>query len=351
MSRIENLHIRGLEPLVAPAALKRELPLSDAAMETVVTGRDAVKAVLAGRDERLMVIVGPCSIHDEKACLEYADRLAALRERVDDRLLVLMRAYFEKPRTRLGWKGLINDPHLDGSLDIPEGLRRARRVLLALGERGLPAASEMLDPITPQYIADLLSWASIGARTTESQTHRQMASGLSMPIGYKNSTEGDVEVAINALAAAAHPHSFLGIDQEGRTCIVNTRGNPWGSVIVRGGRSGPNYSPEHVAAAGRRLREAGVPSGLIIDCSHANSSKDYRRQRVAWESVVKQRVEGERNVLGVMLESNLNPGRQDLGDDPGALEFGVSITDACVGWDETEELILAAHAALAGVRT
>lgn len=348
MHKVENVHIRGLVPLVSPAELKLAVPVSERAVKTVLAGREAVKSILSGEDDRLMAVVGPCSIHDIDAALEYALRLAEVAERIGDRVFVAMRAYFEKPRTVVGWKGLINDPHLDGTFDMATGLERARRFLLRLAEMGLPAATEMLDPITPQYIADLVTWASIGARTTESQTHRQMASGLSMPIGYKNGTDGDLGVAINAMAAAAQPHSFLGIDLSGRTCMVQTTGNPWGCVIVRGGRSGPNYDKASLRAAVKRLEEAHLPSRLVIDCSHANSAKDFRRQAAVWRDAIAQRVEGERHLIGLMLESYLEEGQQALGSDPRQLSRGVSITDACLGWDETATLLLEAHEALAG---
>jgi len=337
--RTENIHIRGLEPLVSPAELKLELPLTARAAATVVRARSEIAAVLEGDDPRLLVIVGPCSIHELDAAREYAGRLAPLARRLGDRLLIVMRAYFEKPRTVTGWKGLINDPHLDGSFDMATGLRRARTLLLELAEAGLPAATEMLDPITPQYIADLVSWAAIGARTTESQTHRQMASGLSMPIGYKNATDGSLDAAIHAFAAASRPHSFLGIDLSGRTCVVHTTGNPWGSVILRGGRGGPNYDPARLAEAFERLEQARLNPRLIVDCSHANSRKDHTRQAQVFEAVVATRAAGERRIVGLMLESHLHPGRQDLGEDPAALRYGVSITDACIGWDETERLL------------
>ncbi len=349
MPRTENIHIRGLEPLVSPAELKLEQPLSERAARTVVEARRAIGAILTGEDRRLLAIVGPCSIHDLAAAREYAARLGELAERLSDRLLIVMRAYFEKPRTVCGWKGLINDPHLDGTFDMATGLRRARGLLLELAEAGLPAATEMLDPITPQYIADLVSWAAIGARTTESQTHRQMASGLSMPIGYKNGTDGSIDSAIHALAAASRPHSFLGIDLGGRTCIVHTTGNPWGSVILRGGKDGPNYDPAQLEEAFARLEDAGLCSRLIVDCSHANSRKDHTRQAEVFRSVVATRVAGEERIVGLMLESHLEEGRQDLGDDPAALAWGVSITDACIGWEETRRLLEAAHRDLASV--
>jgi 3-deoxy-7-phosphoheptulonate synthase len=348
MPRTENVHIRSLVPLISPAELKLMVPISERATSHVFEARRAIAGVLAGEDPRLLVIVGPCSIHDVEAGLEYAERLAGLAERTSDRIVLVMRTYFEKPRTITGWKGLINDPHLDGTFDMATGLERARRFLLELADRGLPAATEMLDPITPQYIADLISWASIGARTTESQTHRQMASGLSMPIGYKNGTDGELQTAINAMAAAASPHSFLGIDLSGRTCVVNTSGNPWGSVIMRGGRSGPNYEPGSLRVAMERLEEAGLSPRLIVDCSHANSSKDHTLQPAVFRKVLAERLAGEARLVGLMLESNLKAGRQDLGEAPADLVRGVSITDACIGWDETEALIEEAYAALAG---
>jgi 3-deoxy-7-phosphoheptulonate synthase len=259
-----------------------------------------------------------------------------------------MRVYFEKPRTTLGWKGLINDPWLDDSFDVPEGLRIARRLLLTIAEMGLATATEMLEPITPQYIADLVTWAAIGARTTESPTHRQMASGLSMPVGFKNGTDGDIVTAIDALIASRSPHSFLGIDPGGHTCLIHTTGNPWGHLILRGGRSGPNYYPQHVSHTASLLSQRGLSPRFMIDCSHANSNKDYRRQAEVWDNVVKQRAERSEAIVGMMLESNLEAGAQKL-EDPKKLAYGVSITDGCLGWDETEELILTGHEKLSGV--
>jgi len=317
------------------------------ANQTVVEGREALRRILRGEDPRLIVVVGPCSIHDESAALEYAERLTKLATDVRNTLHVVMRVYFEKPRTIVGWKGLINDPLLDGSFDIAEGLHRARKLLLNIAEMGLPAATEMLEPITPQYVADLVSWASIGARTTESQTHRQMASGLSMPVGYKNATDGNLEIAIHAMQAARHPHSFLGIDYDGRTCIINTSGNPWGHLILRGGRSGPNYDAESVKCAAETLAAAGVSSSLMIDCSHANSEKDYTKQARVWEDAVEQRAAGTKEIIGLMLESNLFEGNQKLTSDLSQLRYGVSITDACIGWEQTEELLRSADKKLA----
>ncbi|MCA9114077.1 MAG: 3-deoxy-7-phosphoheptulonate synthase [Planctomycetaceae bacterium] len=344
---VQDVNIVSTTPLVAPAALKAEQPVSPAALETVVESREVVKRILSGEDRRLMVIVGPCSIHDPEAGLEYAGKLRDLAERVKDRLFLVMRVYFEKPRTTVGWKGLINDPHLNDTFDIAAGLRIARKTLLSIADMGLPAATEMLEPITPQYIADLITTASIGARTTESPTHRQMASGLSMPVGYKNGTDGGLPVAINAMCAAQSQHSFLGIDADGKTCIINTRGNPWGHIILRGGHSGPNFNPEQIAEAESLMQAAGLSARMLVDCSHANSSKDYTKQSLCWNSVLEQRIAGNDTLVGMMLESNLKPGKQSLGSDLSSLERGVSITDGCIGWEETESLLLDAHGRLA----
>ena len=269
-------------------------------------------------------------------------RLRELSEQVEDQLLLLMRVYFEKPRTTVGWKGLINDPWLDDSFDVAEGLRIARRLLMNIAEMGLATATEMLEPITPQYIADLVTWAAVGARTTESPTHRQMASGLSMPVGFKNGTDGEIATAIDALVASRTPHNFLGIDAAGHTCIIHTTGNPWGQLILRGGRNGPNYSPEHVAQAAELLRARGLSPRFLVDCSHANSNKDYRRQGEVWTNVLHQRLEGSNAIIGMMVESNLLPGAQKVAARD-KLEYGISITDGCIGWEETQELILAGH--------
>ena len=347
-----DIRIESLEPLVPPARLTSLLPLSTEVVETIVTGRKAVEAVLAGDDPRVLAVVGPCSIHDLDAAREYARRLKQLSDEVADRLLVVMRVYFEKPRTTVGWKGLINDPHLDDSFDVSTGLRLARGLLIEIAEMGLPTATEFLEPITPQYIADTVVLGAIGARTTESPTHRQMASGLSMPVGFKNATDGSLQVAVDAMQSARAPHSFLGIDSLGGTCVVRTTGNPWGVLMLRGGRSGSNYSPEIVAEAKQRLEKAGLPEGIIVDCSHANSGKDHRRQSVVWRDVLQQRVAGERSLVGLMLESNLLPGNQPVAA-RSQLTYGVSITDSCIGWEETEMLLKEAHAMLgeAGVAT
>jgi 3-deoxy-7-phosphoheptulonate synthase len=338
----QDLHIRETISLVSPRDLKARFPITDAVARTVVDSRNTFNEIIDGKDDRLAVVIGPCSIHNVDSGKEYAERLRALAEDVKDRLFVVMRVYFEKPRTTVGWKGLINDPHLNDTFDISTGLQLARQLLLDIIEMGLPAATELLEPVTPQYIADLITWTAIGARTTESPTHRQMASGLSMPVGYKNTTEGDLQVAIDAMLASKAAHSFLGIDQDGNTCIVNTTGNPWGNLILRGGRTGSNFHAEAVNAAVERLDTAGLTSRLMVDCSHANSGKDFSKQHVAWNDVVDQRAAGSKSIVGLMVESNLQPGNQKLAK-PTELEYGVSITDGCIGWDETEKLIRDAH--------
>jgi 3-deoxy-7-phosphoheptulonate synthase len=349
MQQTNDLRIKSLRPLVAPNVMKGEFPLTDASLRTVVESRRAVEDIIHHRDDRLLAVVGPCSIHDPEAALDYAARLQSLRERVQDRIYVVMRVYFEKPRTKLGWRGLILDPYLDGSYDVEEGLRRARKLLLDITDTGLPAGSELLDPIVPQYIDDLLSWASIGARTTESQTHREMASGLSMPVGFKNGTDGDVRTAVNALASSRHPHSFIGTDQAGQTSVLETAGNDSTHIILRGGKDGPNYRGHHIDAACAVLTEAGVEPSLMVDCSHGNSRKNASRQTEVLESVVHQRAEGKREIMGIMLESNIVEGRQPIPDDLSELVYGCSITDACLGWEATEEILLWAHSTLSKV--
>ncbi|MBM3276461.1 MAG: 3-deoxy-7-phosphoheptulonate synthase [Candidatus Handelsmanbacteria bacterium] len=346
MQQTQDLNIAEMIQLTPPRAFKAEMPASEKANQTVVAGREAVKRILRQEDRRLLAIVGPCSIHDPQAAREYAGRLNALRMELEDRICVVMRVYFEKPRTTVGWKGLISDPHLDGSDDMATGLRLARQLLLDINEMGLPAGTEMLDPITPQYNADLIAWASIGARTTESQTHREMASGLSMPVGFKNSTAGDLQVALNAMESARHPHSFLGIDQEGRTCLVRTKGNPLGHLVLRGGSAKPNYDAESLAAAASQLRQAGLASVLLVDCSHANSSKKHERQEEVWQDLLQQRLGGNQDLIGMMVESNLAEGNQKIPKDKKDLKYGVSITDACVGWETTERMLRQAYAQL-----
>ena len=345
---IQDVNIVGTTPLTSPANLKSQLPASDAAAQAVYDSRQTVANILKGEDSRVIAIVGPCSIHNEQIALEYADRLARLADEVQEQIVVVMRVYFEKPRTTVGWKGLINDPHMNDTFDLVTGLTTGRKILLHVAELGLPAASEVLEPITPQYIADLMTLASIGARTTESPTHRQMASGLSMPVGFKNSTEGSLEVAINAMQAARAEHRFLGIDNDGHTCVVKTRGNALGHLILRGGRTGPNYNEESLTEAARLLNSAELPSRFVVDCSHANSEKDYTKQPAVWNDVIRQRVAGNKSIAGLMLESNLKAGKQSLGSDPATLEYGVSITDGCISFDETEQLLKSACDALAG---
>jgi 3-deoxy-7-phosphoheptulonate synthase len=339
MRQTQNLHIVETRRLLPPRALKEALPLSGRIAQTVVEGRESVQRILRGEDSRMLVVVGPCSIHDRRGALEYAARLNDLRQAVADRLMIVMRVYFEKPRTSIGWKGLINDPHLDGTYDIETGLKMSRELLLEIARLGLPAATEFLDPIVPQYLADLVTWAAIGARTTESQTHREMASGLSMPVGFKNATDGSLQIAIDAMAAARHPHSFLGIDQDGVTSIIRTTGNPDGHVVLRGGRQQTNYDPNSIAEAGIQLSKAGLPTALMVDCSHANSAKQHARQEDVLHSVIQQRVAGNKALIGLMVESHLLEGNQPFPKAPAELRYGVSITDACVNWETTERML------------
>jgi 3-deoxy-7-phosphoheptulonate synthase len=345
MLRTQNLRVAKTEPLVPPAALKGELPASEAIYAGVVEARATIREMIAGRDRRLLAIVGPCSIHDPDAALEYAGRLARVRRAVQGEIELVMRVYFEKPRTTIGWKGLINDPHLNGTHDMQLGLRLARKLLLDINALGLPAGTELLDPITPQYLADLISWTAIGARTTESQTHREMASGLSMPVGFKNSTEGNLEIAVNAMESARHPHTFLGINQDGQTSIIHTQGNSDTHLILRGGRN-PNYDSETIRASQALLAKAGLPTQLMVDCSHGQTKKDYTRQPKVLADVVAQIDGGERAIMGFMLESHLNAGNQAIENGGDGLAYGVSITDACIDWDTTERCLTEAAAAL-----
>jgi 3-deoxy-7-phosphoheptulonate synthase len=344
---LQNVNIESSTSVVSPIELIKTLPVPEDVAKRVVRQREDVKRILSGEDKRIFVIVGPCSIHNHDIAVEYATLLSKLAAKVEDRLLVVMRVYFEKPRTTVGWKGLINDPFLDGTFDMGAGVRMARETLLDVAKLGLPVATEMLEPITPQFIADLVTVASIGARTTESPTHRQMSSGLSMPVGFKNSTEGSLEVAINAMNAAEAPHSFLGIDGEGKICVLKTKGNPWGHLILRGGRTGPNYDSASLANAVEMLGKANLSPRFVVDCSHANSNKDYSQQAVVWNDVIDQRMGGNDAIIGLMLESNLQEGKQSLPEDLSQLKHGVSITDGCIGWEETESLILGAFEKLA----
>ncbi len=333
--RTRDLRVESFRPLLPPAILLEELPLGERGAATVTRGRSDVGRILNGEDDRVLVVVGPCSIHDPVAAVDYGRRLTALAHEVADDLCVVMRVYFEKPRTTVGWKGLINDPRLDGSFAINEGLRLARRLLLDLADLGLPTGGEFLDPISPQFTSDLVSWGAIGARTTESQVHRELASGLSMPVGFKNGTDGDVQIAIDAVRAGAHPHRFLGVTEQGLCAIVSTRGNPDCHVILRGGQSGPNHDAASVHKTADALRAAGVIPRLMIDTSHGNSSKDYRRQPAVVRDIAAQLADGEQAIFGVMMESFLEEGRQDIGADRAALRYGQSVTDACMGWDMT----------------
>ena len=333
-----NLHVAGFQPLIAPNELLAELPLTQAQAATVHGSRDAVRRILSGDDDRLLTVVGPCSVHDVNAAVDYAARLAKTAAALEDELLVVMRVYFEKPRTTVGWKGLINDPGMDGSHDVHRGLRAARRLLLDVLDLGLPVGCEFLDPNSPQYIADAVSWGAIGARTTESQVHRQLASGLSMPVGFKNGTNGSVGVAVDACRAAHGAHVFFGLNATGRACVVTTTGNPDVHVILRGGTDGPNYQPEHVASALGAVRQAGMPPTVMIDASHGNSRKDHTRQAEVAREIAGQIGGGQSGIAGVMVESFLVPGRQELAS-PAELTYGQSVTDACLGWDTTADVL------------
>jgi 3-deoxy-7-phosphoheptulonate synthase len=344
--QIEDRNLSAAEPLVSPRAVKGRLPLTEAAAAVVVHTRRAIRDVLHGRDRRrLVAIVGPCSIHDLTAARDYAVRLQRVADATREQLIVVMRTYFEKPRTTVGWKGLINDPRLDGSCDLPLGLELARSILLEINALGIPCASEMLDPVVPQYIADLLSWAAIGARTTESQTHREMASGLSMPVGFKNGTDGSLRVALNAMISARHPHHFVGINHDGAVSVIRTRGNPDRHIVLRGGPAGPNHRPEDVARAAALIAKEQIARPILVDCSHDNSSKDHTLQAGVCGDALAQVRAGDERIMGLMVESNLHAGRQDwLPDAP--LRYGVSITDACIGWEETEALLFEMAAAV-----
>ncbi|MGC9941214.1 MAG: 3-deoxy-7-phosphoheptulonate synthase [Verrucomicrobiota bacterium] len=346
MYRTQDLHVKEIVPLLSPRALKEQKPTTDAANATVARSRERIIRILRREDPRLLVVIGPCSIHDEKSALEYASKLNVLRKEMAGRMEIVMRVYFEKPRTTIGWKGLINDPHLDGSQDIGTGLKIARNLLLEITGMGLPAATEFLDPIVPQYTADLITWAAIGARTTESQTHREMASGLSMPVGLKNSTDGSLQVAIDAMGATRHPHSFLGINEDGVTSIVRTSGNPHAHVVLRGGRAMTNYDAESIRVAEQKLVSEKLAPILMVDCSHANSSKQFAKQEDVWHSVIEQRVGGTKSLIGLMVESHLSEGNQPIPKNIADLKYGVSVTDSCIGWETTERMLRWAHETL-----
>ncbi len=339
MYRTQDLHVKEIVPLLSPRALKALAPTPEGVNDFVAQARERVIRILEQKDPRMLVVIGPCSIHDEKSALEYAARLSKLQKEFADQMEIVMRVYFEKPRTTIGWKGLVNDPHLDGSQDIETGLKIARKLLQEINGLGLPAATEFLDPIVPQYIANLITWAAIGARTTESQTHREMASGLSMPVGLKNSTDGSLQVAIDAMGATRHAHSFLGMNEDGATSIVRTSGNPHAHVVLRGGRALTNYDPASIKAAEEKLIAEKLPPVLMVDCSHANSEKKFAKQEDVWHSVIEQRVGGTKSLIGLMVESHLFEGNQPIPKNKSELRYGVSITDSCVGWETTERML------------
>jgi len=342
-SQIHNVNVVDKIDLPTPAEVKAELPLTPELERSVVASRHVVQNILDGHDPRMFVVVGPCSIHDIDAAHEYAGRLRKLADEVAESIVVLMRVYFEKPRTTVGWKGLVNDPDMDDSFQVERGIRQARQLLLDLANMGLPTATEALDPLMPQYLGDLITWTAIGARTTESQTHREMASGLSTPVGFKNGTDGSLEVAINALKSARQPHHFLGINQDGCTAVFKTRGNAYGHVVLRGGGGRPNYDSVSVALCERELDEADLPRRIVVDCSHANSNKDHNLQPLVARDCVDQIITGNESIIGLMLESHLQAGNQKIGDDRAKLQYGVSVTDACIDWETTAATLREAH--------
>ena len=346
ITHLNDIHVNAEEVLITPQELRAELPLDNEGREYVMAAREVISNIIHKRDPRLLVISGPCSVHDVEAAKEYARHLKALHDKYQDSLYIVMRVYFEKPRTTVGWKGLINDPHMDGSFDVETGLRKARELLIYLTKLGLPLATEALDPISPQYLAELFSWSAIGARTTESQTHREMASGLSMPIGFKNGTNGSLDVAINALQSAASSHRFMGINRQGQVSLIKTSGNPDGHVILRGGKQ-PNYDSVNIAICEQELAKHGLEPGIVVDCSHSNSNKDYRRQPLVADNVFNQICEGNKSIIGIMLESHLNAGNQSADLPNKELAYGVSVTDACIDFATTEELVALAQDKLA----
>ncbi len=348
--RLQNVNVASSDLLATPEEVKRRLPLTQRAADTVFRSREVIRAILERRDPRLFVVVGPCSIHDVVAAREYAERLKRLSDEVGSTLVLIMRVYFEKPRTTVGWKGLINDPDLDDSFHIEKGILLARELLLYVAELGLPAGTEALDPIMPQYLSELITWTAIGARTTESQTHREMASGLSTPVGFKNGTDGSLATSINALESVRHPHHFLGITQQGQSAVFRTRGNQHAHVVLRGGGGRVNYDAVSIALAERQLSQANLPANIVVDCSHGNSNKDPSVQPLVAENCVTQILDGNRSIVGLMLESHLKPGNQPIPKDLSTLEFGVSITDPCIGWDTTEALLRKLHRLLETVR-
>ena len=346
---VDDLNVVSQEILISPDALKTELPLTETALKSVTEGRQTIRNILDRKDHRMFVVIGPCSIHDVEAAKDYARRLKVLAEEVSDTLYIVMRVYFEKPRTTVGWKGLINDPYLNDSFKIQEGLHIGRQLLLDIAELGLATATEALDPISPQYLQDLIAWSAIGARTTESQTHREMASGLSSSVGFKNGTDGSLTVAINALQSVANPHRFLGINEQGQVSIIHTAGNPYGHVVLRGGNDKPNYDSVSVAMCEKELSAAKIPANIMVDCSHANSNKKHELQVLVLDNIANQIVEGNKSIIGVMVESNIGAGNQKMTADKADLQYGVSITDACIDWESTEACIRSMHAKLKDV--
>ncbi len=342
MSNIEvhNVNVGSQDVLITPEALKQALPMSEAVTTNLAGSRQVIQNILDGKDHRVFVVVGPCSIHDTDAALEYAHKLRELADKVSDTLYIVMRVYFEKPRTTVGWKGLINDPYLDDTFKLEEGLHIGRKLLLDILELGLPTSTEALDPISPQYLQDLISWSAIGARTTESQTHREMASGLSSAVGFKNGTDGGLTVATNALNSVENPHRFLGINRQGQVSVFTTRGNPYGHIVLRGGSTGPNYDSVHIRLCEQALEKAGVKKNIMVDCSHANSNKQPELQPLVVENVANQILEGNQSIVGLMIESNLRAGNQSIPKDLSQLEYGVSVTDGCIDWDTTEKCLL-----------
>ncbi len=343
LKKLVNVNVAGSRPIPTPSEIQTLLPATDDSLKTVLEGRQIIRDILDDKDKRLFVVVGPCSIHDTKAALEYAERLKKVADQVKDALVLVMRVYFEKPRTTVGWKGLINDPHLDDSFQIEEGLKISRKLLLDITKMGLPTATEALDPITPQYLSELISWSAIGARTTESQTHREMASGLSTPVGFKNGTDGNIQVAINAMQSALKPHHFLGIDSNGKISVFMTRGNSHSHMVLRGADSGPNYDPESIARCEQALDKHKLRKKIMVDCSHGNSNKDHKNQPKVFEHCIDQVLDGNRSICGMMVESNLFEGNQKIPSDLKQLKYGVSVTDQCIDWETTERLLLKSY--------
>ena len=337
---VDNVNVESQDILITPEALKKVLPASDKAQQVISESRDTIKNILNKKDHRLFVVVGPCSIHDVDAAMDYAQKLKTLQEKIGDTIYIVMRVYFEKPRTTVGWKGLINDPHLDDSFNIEEGLHIGRKLLLAVADLGLPTSTEALDPISPQYMQDLISWSAIGARTTESQTHREMASGLSSPVGFKNGTDGGLTVATNALQSVSNPHRFLGINNQGQVAIIRTKGNQYGHMVLRGGSQGTNYDSLSIKLCEQALEKNGLAQNIMVDCSHANSSKDPNRQPLVVEDITGQIIEGNKSIVGLMIESNIGHGNQSMKNGKEGLVYGVSITDACIDWDTTEKCMV-----------